>query len=63
MQEGRVKFFDSKKGFGFIVNEETGQEYFVHVSSTIDMIRDNDLVLYDIEEGKKGQVAVNVKLA
>jgi len=63
MQEGIVKFYNDTKGFGFITHTETGNDYFVHVSSLIDQIRNNDSVLFDIEEGKKGKVAVNVKLA
>ena len=63
MNKGTVKFFNNSKGFGFIVDEETGKEYFVHVSGLIDEIRENDEVTYDLQEGRKGLNAVNVQLA
>ena len=61
MKEGTVKFFNSQKGFGFIVSE-SGEEIFVHVSGLIDEIRDNDKVSYEEEEGKKGLNAVRVRV-
>ncbi len=63
MSNGTVKFFNEAKGFGFIKVEGTGQEVFVHVSGLKEEIRENDNVVFDIEEGKKGLNAVNVKLA
>jgi len=62
MEKGVVKFFNETKGFGFIKVESTGKEIFVHVSGLIDKIRENDNVVFDIQEGKKGLNAVNVKL-
>lgn len=62
MKNGVVKFFNEVKGFGFI-KEESGQEIFVHVSGLKEEIRENDNVVFDIQEGKKGLNAVNVKLA
>jgi len=62
MKEGRVKFFNETKGFGFIKETATGQEYFVHVSGLIDDVRQNDVVEYELERGKKGMNAVRVKL-
>ncbi|SEA44678.1 cold-shock protein [Pedobacter hartonius] len=62
MKNGTVKFFNSEKGFGFI-KDENGKEIFVHVSGLIDEIRENDEVVFDEQEGKKGLNAVNVKLA
>ena len=50
-------------GFGFIRDEETGEEYFVHVTGLVDKIRENDEVTFDLQEGRKGLNAVNVKLA
>lgn len=61
MNKGTVKFFNETKGFGFIVDAETGKEYFVHVTGLNDKIADNDEVSFDIEEGRKGLNAVNVK--
>ena len=63
MKKGVVKFFNSTKGFGFIKDAETGEEIFVHVSGLKDDIRENDNVTFDVENGKKGLNAVNVKLA
>ena len=63
MNKGTVKFFNDSKGFGFIIDESTQQDYFVHVSGLVDDIRENDEVVYELQEGKKGLNAVNVKLA
>ena len=63
MNKGIVKFFNQTKGFGFIKEEGTEKDYFVHVSGLINKIKDNDSVTFELEEGKKGVNAVNVKLA
>ncbi|MCJ8166603.1 cold shock domain-containing protein [Pontibacter sp. E15-1] len=63
MNKGVVKFFNETKGFGFIKDENSGQEYFVHVSGLVDEIRENDEVTYELQEGRKGLNAVNVKRA
>ncbi|MDG5799169.1 cold shock domain-containing protein [Marinilabiliaceae bacterium ANBcel2] len=63
MSKGTVKFFNESKGFGFIKDEESGEEYFVHVTGLVDKIREDDEVTYDLQEGRKGLNAVNVKLA
>ena len=62
-QQGTVKFFNETKGFGFIKVDGSGQEVFVHVSGLKDKIRDNDNVTFEVQDGKKGPNAVNVKLA
>ncbi len=62
MSTGTVKFFNNSKGFGFITDEESGKEHFVHISGLIDEIRDGDNVEYDLTEGKKGLNAINVKV-
>jgi CspA family cold shock protein len=62
MKEGTVKFFNESKGYGFIKDSESQEEYFVHVSGLVDKIRENDKVTFDLSEGKKGLNAVNVKL-
>jgi cold shock protein len=62
MSKGTVKFFNSSKGFGFIKDNESEKEYFVHVSGLNDEIRENDEVMFDLQEGKKGLNAINVKL-
>lgn len=63
MKKGTVKFFNESKGFGFIKDETSNNEYFVHVTGLIDEIREEDVVTFDLQEGKKGLNAVNVKLA
>jgi CspA family cold shock protein len=63
MHTGKVKFFNETKGFGFIVDAATGEDVFVHVSGLIDNIREGDTVTFDLQRGKKGMNAVNVKLA
>lgn len=62
MNNGTVKFFNDSKGFGFIKDEKTGNEYFVHVSGLKDEIRENDEVTFDLQEGRKGLNACNVRL-
>lgn len=63
MKEGTVKFFNEAKGFGFVKETSTGQEYFVHVTGLVDKIRENDTITFDLKEGKKGLNAVDVRLA
>ncbi|MCD6066955.1 MAG: cold shock protein [Bacteroidetes bacterium] len=62
MKKGTVKFFNETKGFGFI-KEDGGEEVFVHVSGLKDEIRENDVVVFELQQGKKGLNAVNVSLA
>ncbi|MDI1355723.1 MAG: cold shock domain-containing protein [bacterium] len=62
MKNGTVKFFNEAKGFGFI-KEEGGQDIFVHATGLQEDIRENDNVVFEIQEGKKGLNAVNVRLA
>jgi CspA family cold shock protein len=59
---GKVKFFDEKKGFGFILEKETGKEYFVHATGLVDRIQENDDVDFELTQGKKGLNAIDVKL-
>lgn len=61
MSNGTVKFFNESKGFGFIVDEETQNEIFVHVSGLTEQVQENDRVSFDMVEGRKGMNAVNVK--
>ncbi|MDM1046720.1 cold-shock protein [Sphingobacterium hotanense] len=63
MAQGKVKFFNNTKGFGFISPEDGSQEIFVHSTGLRDDIRENDLVTYDVEKGQKGLNAVNVRIA
>ena len=62
MQQGTVKFFNETKGFGFIVPSTGGAEVFVHSTGLIDQIRENDSVEFEVENGRKGLNAVNVKV-
>ncbi len=62
MKEGTVKFFNETKGFGFVSETSTGQEYFVHASGLVDQIRENDAITFELKEGKKGLNAVNVRV-
>jgi cold shock protein len=62
MKNGVVKFFNETKGFGFIT-DEGGQDIFVHVSGLKQEVRQNDRVIFEVQEGRKGLNAVNVKLA
>jgi len=62
MNKGTVKFFNQSKGFGFIIDDESKTEYFVHVTGLIDEINENDSVEFELQEGRKGLNAINVKL-
>ena len=61
MSTGKVKFFNERKGFGFIIEDETNEDIFVHVSGLIDRIRENDQVSFDVTEDNRGKKAINVK--
>lgn len=62
MKEGTVKFFNDSKGYGFVTDNESGTEYFVHVSGLIDEVKEEDQVSFEVAQGRKGLNAVNVKL-
>ena len=62
MSKGTVKFFNGTKGFGFITEEGVEKDHFVHVSGLIDEINEGDEVEFELEEGKRGMNAVNVKV-
>ncbi len=59
--QGTVKFFNEEKGFGFIKHYNSNKETFVHANGLIDHIEANDRVVFDVQEGRKGPNAVNVK--
>ncbi|WP_420581382.1 cold-shock protein [Reichenbachiella sp.] len=63
MKQGKVKFFNESKGYGFIVDDEDSKEYFVHISGLVDQVKEGDAVTFDLKEGKKGLNAVDVKQA
>ena len=61
MRTGTVKFFSESKGYGFITDEETGKDIFVHASGiNAEELREGDRVSYEEEEGRKGKVAAKV---
>ena len=62
MNTGTVKFFNESEGFGFIKEDDSNKEHFVHVSGLIDEINEDDQVEFELQEGKKGLNAVNVKV-
>ena len=62
MHTGTVKFFNNSKGFGFITEDDTNTEHFVHISGLIDEVREDDKVEFELKEGKKGMNAVNVRV-
>lgn len=57
---GKVKFFNPSKGYGFVI-ANSGEEYFVHASKLIDTIQKDDCIIFELEQGKKGMQAINVK--
>ncbi|MDF1682831.1 MAG: cold shock domain-containing protein [Patescibacteria group bacterium] len=50
MYKGKVKFFNDTKGFGFIIDEESNNEYFVHISEVDGQIKEGDVVEYEVRE-------------
>ncbi|NCI51182.1 cold-shock protein [Sediminibacterium roseum] len=62
MATGTVKFFNETKGFGFIKDDSDGKEYFVHVTAlSTKTLKENEKVSYEVEDGKKGPMAVRVQ--
>jgi len=63
MKQGKVKFFDTDRGFGFIKENDSEKEHFVHVSGVNETtLNENDDVEFELVEGKKGMNAVNVSI-
>lgn len=61
VRNGKVSFYDFNKGFGFIIDSENNEKYFVHVSGLIDEINEGTAVSFELEKGMKGMNAVRVK--
>jgi cold shock CspA family protein len=62
VRTGKVSFFDSSRGFGFIIDTENQEKYFTHVSGLLDTIAEDDEVSFELERGPKGMNAVRVKI-
>ncbi len=62
IRNGRVNFFNTEKGFGFITDGDTRESVFVHVNNTEDTIAEGDKVTFEVEMGPKGANAVRVKI-
>ena len=62
MNEGTVKFFNESKGYGFITPDDGSKDVFVHANGLVDEINEGDKVSYEVEEGRKGPSAVDVKV-
>ena len=67
MNEGKVKWFDSKKGYGFVSTISDNTDYFVHFSEiqsdSFKTLEEGQKITFEIGEGPKGPVATNVKVA
>lgn len=63
MASGKVKFFNTEKGFGFITPDQGGKDVFVHKNGTREPISEGDAVTYEVEETPKGLNAINVSRA
>jgi CspA family cold shock protein len=62
LKTGVIKFFNDSKGFGFVIEDESNTEYFLHVSGCIDEVREGDRIEFDLKEGRKGLEAADVRV-
>ena len=62
IRKGTVKFFNGDKGYGFIIDDITKDNIFVHVNNTSDTIKENDQVSFEVQIDDKGPSAINVKI-
>ncbi|MEN0005123.1 MAG: cold shock domain-containing protein [Bacteroidota bacterium] len=60
-KQGKVKFFNVEKGYGFIIDEQTNESYFVHVNNIDTDLEANDEVTFEVGSGPKGPIAINVQ--
>ncbi len=67
MPSGKVKWFNSKKGYGFITDDETNKDIFLHVSalehSKLRVLKEEQKIKFDIKEEKNKLQAINIKKA
>ncbi|MCL9807368.1 cold shock domain-containing protein [Flavobacterium amniphilum] len=63
MNKGIVKYFNDTKGYGFIKEDASNAEYFVHVTALAEPVKQNDAVSFELADGRKGPMAINVKKA
>ncbi|MFO7978031.1 MAG: cold shock domain-containing protein [Bacteroidales bacterium] len=61
METGIIKFFNEKKGYGFIVDDKSEKDVFVHHTGLVDIVTNNDKVSYEISEDERGKKAINVR--
>lgn len=61
MATGKIKFFKSDKGYGFIQDNATGKDVFIHVTGLTEEVQKGDEVEFEIKQGKKGEEAFNVR--
>ena len=63
MKTGKVKFYNVTKGFGFIIDDESGEDVFVHATGLMPNVKlkENDRVSFDVKDGKKGLNAISVE--
>lgn len=61
IRRGKVKFYIDEKLFGFLIDEETGEEIYVPVAGLIDEIKKNDIVSYRLSQGEKGKEAIDIR--
>ena len=62
IRTGRVKFFNTEKGYGFIIDDVTNESYFTHANNLIDEIAERDKVTFELGSGPKGPIALEVRL-
>lgn len=61
IQTGKVKFYNETKSYGFITSGET--DYFFHLTGTLDKVGKDDVVSFELENGKRGLKAINIRKA
>lgn len=61
LRRGKVKFYIDEKLFGFLIDEETGEEIYIPVAGLIDEIKKNDIVSYRLSKGEKGEEAIDIR--